>query len=82
MTSEHIPFTSLRDHLEQKLGADIGERQFGDACRRSRSPIRVRVTPSGWGACSVYCCRLVHVVVRGRHLCTVWRKLKSGDVKI
>ena len=34
------------------------------------------------GACSVYCCRLVHVVVRGQHLCTVWRKLKSGDAKI
>ena len=34
------------------------------------------------GACSVYCCRLVRVVMRERHLCTVWRKLNSGDVKI
>ncbi len=33
------------------------------------------------GACSVYCCWLVHIL-RGRDLCPVWRKVKSGDVKI
>ena len=33
---ERCPFTSLRDHLEQKLGADIGERHVSELVDESR----------------------------------------------